>query len=146
MLFGGLHPTILDSDGTTHPVSLPPGLIGADAQLGGVQVGHNGTLVAANPTGITFLDGASNAVATATYAYPTDDEPCGPPSGQVLSTTARRSTRSPDAAGTPASQQPTGRCLAQPRVAVADNGAVWILAGLLRQGAAHFLIERIDRY
>jgi hypothetical protein len=133
VLFGDLRPTILDSDGTTHSVALAPG-VSAAPDFGGVQVGHNGTLVVATPTGITFLDGRAGSAVTATYEYRIGDVPCGSSSG----------TGSIGATGA-ATQPPTGGCLVPPRVAVAANGAVWVFNTVWTRRGTHFLVERIDR-
>jgi len=132
VLFGGLHPTILDSDGTTHPVALPAG-IRPLSEVGGLQAGRDGTLVVPTATGITFLDGASKPAVTATIQYRTGNEPCGPPSGI-----------GPIRATGAAAQLPTGGCLVRPRVAVAPDGAVWVFNVLPRGTTTHLIVERID--
>jgi len=132
VLFGGLHPTILDSDGTTHPVALPAG-IRPLSEVGGLQAGRDATLVVPTATGITFLDGASKPAVTATIQYRTGNEPCGPPSG----------TGSTGTTGA-AAQPPTGGCLVRPRVAVAPDGAVWVFNVLPRGTTTHLIVERID--
>jgi hypothetical protein len=130
VLFGGMRPTILESNGTTHRILLPRGVYPYAQLAGGVQVGRNGSIVVAGPKGITFLRSASHPVVTGTYEYRTDDEACGPISGTGI--------------GAPTGA--SGGCLSPPRVAVAGNGTVWIFNGLEERGANHFVIQRIDRY
>jgi hypothetical protein len=134
VLFGEEHPTILYSDGTTHPVTLAAGVL-PYPNVGAVQVGRNGTLVVATPTGVTFVDGTSGARAAATYAYPIGDLPCGPDTG-----TGSFGTTGPYA------RLPTTGCLVPPRVAVAPNGAVWVFNLVETRRGNHFLVQRIDRY
>jgi hypothetical protein len=127
VLFGGVHPTILKSDGTTHPIALPRD-VHTYTPLGGVQGAPNATLVIPTESGISFLDGPTDAVVTATYEYPTTDERCGPSSGL-----------NPH-------QRPGVGCqgVVPARVAVGGDGAVWLLKSLAGT-PTHVIIERIDR-
>ena len=138
VLFGGVHPTILNSDGRTRRLAIPAG-IAPYSDIGGVQAGRDGTLVVATPTRIVFLGGPADAKVIATYAYPVADEPCGPPSGAAIQLGTSTSTRPADAASTTV-PQPTG-CLVPPRVAVAPDGA-----GLgvqpTSEGTEHALVHR----
>jgi hypothetical protein len=124
VLFGGFYPTILNIDHKTQAITLPPGLK-PEPLLGGVQVGQNGTLIVPTATGITFLNGVADAVATSTYAYPPTDEQCGPPGGQ-LSAPADSSAVSN---GGSSAGQPTAcpGVKIPARVDVGRDGAVWLL-------------------
>ena len=133
VLFGDYHPTILYSDGTTHPVTLPPGVL-AVPDFGGVQAGRNGALVVAAPVGTTFVYETARAP-TVQISYRIGDLPCGPDSG-----TGSFGTTGPYA------QLPTSGCLVPPRVAVAPNGAVWVFNLVETRHGNRFLVQRIDLY
>jgi len=136
VLFGGMVPTILNSDGTTQTITLPAGLEPSPI-LGGVQLGRNGKLVVTTSTGITILAGAADSTVTATYSYPTTS--CGPNSGG--------GPTGPTDPGAPSPIVNAGPCNEMPQtVTVGADGTVWILNTAQVALKPHLAVGQIASY
>ena len=135
VLFGAVHPTVLNRDGTTRPITLPAGTKLAPFD-GSVRLGRDGKLIVSTGLGITIFSPAADPVATATLKYPKVS--CGLISGG--------GPLSPTGAGEPVSE-PAPICRDSPSGVTVDRaGSIWLLYRASLGGSEHLIVKRIDHY
>lgn len=134
VLFGAFHPTVLNRDGTTRPITLPAGSKLAPF-YGSVRIGRDGKLIVSTGLGITIFSPATDPVATATLKYPTVS--CGLTSAEPIS---------PTGASGPVSE-PAPICRDAPDgVTVDRDGTIWLVYRTNVRGSEHLVVKRIDHY